>query len=174
VAIGDYAIPQGLMGRSTVHNDTPGQIRYQSYITSAGVETNEPQVLVRLYNSLAAAASTVKGGAYQVIYTGAGLNPGILLPAAVTANVNIVIAPAIYLTATWGWYVWAGYVDALVEGATDVAIGDFLKVTAPNAYLITDGATRTTDSFAVACEAQASATPTLAKVFLFGAEADVD
>lgn len=175
MAIVDYGHPSGLLGRSTLANDTPGQIRLQSYVDPTTGDTNEPQRVVRLYNNLAAAASTVKGAVYMVVYDGdEESNPQIIAPAAVTANCNVVVALGVNLTATWGWYAFAGYVDALVEGTTDVAKDDFLKVTAPNAQFVKDGATKTTDSFAISTAAQAADSAVLTKVWLIGSEADVD
>ena len=60
--------------------------------------------------------------------------------------------------------------DALVEGTTDVAAGDFLKIaqaTSTTGYL-KDGTSKTTSSHAIAHAAQTANSNVAAKVYLIG------
>jgi hypothetical protein len=94
----------------------------------------------------------------------------------VTVNRQLVVASAAYADQTWGWYTFAGYCDALVDGdATDVTKDDYLKIVAgTNAdAFIDDTTSRTADSAAIAC-ADNTATQALTKVFLLGDPCDVD
>jgi hypothetical protein len=175
MAISDWGHPSGIIGRSTIANDTPGQVRLVSYTTSAGVETNEPQRQVRLFNDTGAAC--VKGGVYMVGFDATEeQNPKIEVCAAVTVNRQLVVAVEATADQTWGWFAYAAYVDALVDGdTTDISAGDYLKIVAgtnPDAF-IDDSTSRTADSAAIAMEAN-TGTQALTKVFLFGDPCDVD
>jgi hypothetical protein len=165
--------PVGLSGRSTLAEDSPGAIRYSEY---QGAETREPQVQMRLFNDAGEAA--VVGGVYLIVPTGVEEeNPKVIDVAADTVVAHrVAVAIEAVADQAWGWFAVGGYVDALVEGTTDVAVGDFLKTTAATSAtaFFKDATARSVKSFAVACTAQASATPTLTKVYLLGDLGDVD
>ena len=174
MGLADFQYTAGVMGRSSLANDTPGARRAVSYIASDGTVTNEPQIQHRIYNGLGAASVT--GGAYVIAYDGdEETNPKFILPVTAAFDSECCVTPAIVADATWSWVVTAGYVDALVEGTTDVVKDDFLKVTQANgASFITDTSTRSADSMAIATAGQTSATPTLTKIFILGGAHDVD
>jgi hypothetical protein len=172
-----WSVPHGIMGRSTLANDTPGQTRFVSYVSQAGVETNEPQRQIRLFNDLGAAA--VVGRPYVITFDGnEEQQPKASTPATAAADQYVVVAVTAVPDQTWGWYACAGYVNAQVDGdATDVSVGDFLTVTNAIPTAFTDNTTaRTTDSFAIACEANtgAAVAGTQHKILLFGDPADID
>lgn len=164
----------GIQGLSTLANDAPGAIRYSEYVDSSGVNTHEPQIQVRLYNATGGAC--VVGRPYMVTYDGdEETNPSVTTPAAVSAPCWVVFATEATATASWGWFTIAGYDDVLVEGTTDVAKDDFLKITAATTAtaMLKDGTTKTTDSIAIACAAQASNSEVLTKCYIIG-EAPID
>jgi hypothetical protein len=172
-----WGVPHGIQGRSTLAEDTPGAIRYGEYVSSAGVNTHEPQVMVRLFNDTAAAC--VKSAIYMVDYDGdEEENPKVIAIAADAAGGGrwVVVATEATADQAWGWFVIFGYVDALVEGTGDVAKDDYLKTTAATSTtgFVVDGTARTVDSFAMATEAQADAGEIAIKVYLLGQRADVD
>ncbi len=175
MAITDWGHPSGVIGRSTVALDSPGQIRYGSYVNSSGVETNEAFRMVRLFNDTGGA--TIKNAVYMVGFDGdLTQNPKIETCAAVTVDRQLVVATEAYADQTWGWYVFAGVYDVMVEGTTDVAVGDYLKLVAATDAdaLIKDGTSRTADSVAIACAAQAANSAVATKCFLFGDRCDID
>lgn len=164
-----------IQGRSTACDDSPGATKLGSYVTSAGVETKEPQALVRLINN--SGGALVKNQVVLVEYTGLGTtNPGVITVAAKTPNYFAVVATEAVAASAFSWFVFQGYVDALVEGTTDVAVGDFLKLVAGTSStgFIKDGTAKTTKSFAIAHAAQATDSAVAAKVYLFGETADPD
>lgn len=87
----------------------------------------------------------------------------------------LVVAVEAIADQSYGWVAFAGYVDAHVEGTTDVAVGDYLFLDTNSGggvtALITSGGTVETNStVAIACEAQGTAgVATKAMVFLLGA-----
>lgn len=176
MSIEHWAVPHGIMGRSTLASDTPAQVKYGCYIDpTTGVETNEGNRMVRLYNNTGAA--TVQGGVYQVTWgaTEATLVQ-VIAGAATTVDVEMVVAEGVVAIGAWGWFFWGGMCPALVEGTTDVSVADFLKFvtgTSSNGF-IKDGTARTGKSFAIAYAAQAANSAVLTKVFLLGGRADAD
>ena len=61
-----------------------------------------------------------------------------------------------------------GECEAYVEGTTDVAAGDFLEVTNTKNEFYKDGSSRSTNSAAIAVDAQATNSNVLSTVFLLG------
>lgn len=165
----------GYPSRSTGCDDAPGATRLAYYTTSAGVETKEPQAQVRLINN--SGGALVKNQVVLVEYTGLGTtNPGVITVAAKTPNYYAVVATEAVAASAFSWFVFQGYVDALVEGTTDVAAGDFLGLTAATSTtgFLKDSASKTTKSFAIAHAAQTTNSNVAAKVFLIGEAADPD
>lgn len=167
----------GIEPRSTLSDSTQlGVKKLGSYTTSAGVETGELREEIYLYN--ATAAAIVVGQCVLIEYTGLpGTNPQAIALAAKTAiYYHLAVALEAIADLGKGWFAITGPVDALVEGTTDVAIGDFLKVTAGTSStgLIKDGTTKTEDSYAIAHAAQAANSNVLTKVWLIGDEAEPD
>lgn len=177
MALRDWIIPAGML--AAIDTDTaagvvPGAERIVKYVDSSGnVSGYQKQVL--LYNATGGAC--VAGAVYMVNYDGdEETNPSVIAEVAGTANREMVVATAATASTAWGWFVYAGYVDAMVEGTTDVAKDDYLKIveaTDADAF-IKDGTTLTADSFAIACAAQAANSAVLTKVFLLGGEHDPD
>ena len=64
-----------------------------------------------------------------------------------------------------------GFAEAAVEGTTDVAAGDFLKVTNTLNEFVKDGAAKTVNSSAVAIDAQAANNNVVVSVYLLGTPA---
>lgn len=58
--------------------------------------------------------------------------------------------------------------QCLVDGTTDVAIGDYLEVLNTAGSAVKDGTTRSVNCFCMAAEDQTSATPTLIEVLFLG------
>lgn len=163
-----------IQGRSTLADDTPGALRMCSYVTSAGVETKEPQLQVRLFNDTGSAM--VVGQVYVTNFDGdEEKNPKVAVISALSAGDErwVVVATATTADQAWGWFVIKGYVDALVEGTTDVAVDDYLKTTAATSTtgLIKDqavGSGRTTKTAAIACAAQTANSNVATKIYLIG------
>ena len=166
-----WGMRHGVQARSTLANDTPGALKTITYVDSNGVDTNDPQVLIRLYNDTGSA--TTDGQVFLVSFDGdEETNPNITTPATSSVYSTYVVSYGAVANATWGWFTIAGYCNALVEGTTDVAKDDMLQGSNGNAYFIQDGgATRTTDSIAIATAAQATNSAVSTKVYLFGCQA---
>lgn len=177
MAISDWGHPVGFLGRGTISTFPLGAIRQVSYTDTSGTETKEPQKQVFLINKTGGA--TIAGGVYMIAYDGdEETNPKCIACAAVTVDVNTVVATEVLDDAECGWFVYAGYCNAMVDGdATDVAKDDTLKIVAgtnADAFIQdTASAVRTADSAGIACEAN-TGTQALKKVFLFGDRHDID
>ena len=166
-------LPHGVQPRTTLTDTNPGAGLFNEYIDSNGVQTHEPQYWIKVYNGTSGALT--KGGVYMVVYDGdEETNPKLAAPATVAADAQVVVATAASADATWCWVVVSGYVDALVEGTTDVAKDDFLKATNAQIYFVKDATTKSTDSAAIACAAQAANSAVLTKVYLIGDLVDID
>jgi hypothetical protein len=168
------AVGAPFQARDTIGSNTPGKMSYSEYVSSAGVNTGEPQYRKRVFNNTGGALVT--GAVYMVAYGAAGKNPQIIACAAVTANCYVCVATEAAADQTWTDVVMEGVVDAMVEGTTDVAAADFLKIVAATDAdaFIKDGTTKTTDSFAIALAAQAANSAVLTKVWLTGEIGDID
>ena len=167
-------VAHGVAPRTTLTDESPGARLFNTYITSAGVQTHEGQEWVRLFNDLGAAA--VKGRPYMVFYDGdEEENPKAATPATTAADVHtyIVVAMEDVADQHFGWYCFKGYVDAFVDGdATDVAKDDYLKVANTATAFTGDTTTRTAQSCGIACEAN-TGTAALKKIYLFGEPCDI-
>jgi hypothetical protein len=110
--------------RDTLSTDRPNQIRIER--DSNGLARKE----IRLYNAY---ASTIPvGHPCLVRYDGdEETNPFVVSGASAsgTAILEIFCTPQVAVPASsWGWFTIEGYCQALVEGTTDVAKDDFLKL----------------------------------------------
>lgn len=115
-------------------------------------------------------ASAVVGAQYVVSYDGDEETCPALTTAATLAvyqEVAVVLATQ-GATAGFQWVQVAGKCQMLVEGTTDVAKDDFLELLNTETSAKKDATTRSVNSFAIACAAQTSATPTLTDVILLG------
>lgn len=176
MGLAHLAHASGILPRTTGASDALGQKRLASYISSAGVETGEPQMLTRLYNNTGGA--TVDGGVYAVSYSGdesKWLN--VIAVAAAAFNQEYAVSVGVVATGAVGWFVTAGFCDALVDGdTTDVADGDWLKLVAgtnADAFIQDHATTRSTDSVARACGANTT-TEAKVKVLMLGGDFDND
>lgn len=132
---------------------------------------------IKFYNNNTGGTTTV-GQTYLVKTVGvANFSPQIVTASsaisglASTDSVQIRVAVALEAVAASGWVKCAieGYVDALVDGTTDVAIGDFLKFApATKTTPIKDGAAETLKSFAVACEASTANSANMTRIKMTG------
>lgn len=132
-----------------------------------------------LYNGSGGAHA--RGTVHKVVYDGDEETNPKVVACTNTANLYQEVAVAYEAAgggssiadATFGWYVVQGYVEAFVEGTTDVAKDDFLQVavgTDADAFIGNTSA-RTTGSFGIACEAQAANSAVLTDIYLFGERA---
>lgn len=132
---------------------------------------NMPYQVAKVYNGTGSAL--VANRPYLVTYAGSSVtveNPRVTALAAVAGPYQVVIAEEAIPNGEWGWVCFQGYHDCGVEGTTDVAAGDFLKVAAGTSTsgLVKDGTSRTVESVAIACAAQASNAVVDKRVFLLG------
>ena len=129
------------------------------------------QMQVFLYNATGGALTQY--ATYEFSYDGdEETNFNVITCATATPPRDIVVATAATAAATWDWFVVCGYTQCGVEGTTDVAKDDFLKLTSGTSAVafIKDGTTYTTSSHAQATEAQAANSVVNIKVFLLGGE----
>ena len=152
----------------------PLYTRRVAYKNSSG-EIEGDRLEALLFCGVTTAA--VKGGVYRIAYDGdEESNPKAVACTAQTIDQLYCVATAATLENAWGWFAVQGYVDALVDGGTDVAKDDFLKnVAATDAdALVKDGTSLSADTIAIACEAETETPATLNKVYLIGRYADTD
>lgn len=134
-----------------------------------------PYWLARVYNGTGGALTANRP--YMLTFSGASTtapNPRVTaLAAAAGVPTQVVIAHEAIADASWGWVCFQGYHDCGIEGTTDVAAGDFLKIDAAvsTTGLIKDATSRSSASCAIACEAQASNSVVDKRVFLIGGAA---
>lgn len=149
--------------------DSPLMFRMSEYMDSTGGVTGKYRTEVRLYN---AGSALVKGQVYLVDYKGTpGTSPRAITPATNTPTREVVVAVEAVPANSWGWFCLGGWVDAMVEGTTAVAIGDYLKVTtgtSTTAFIKDSSTTYSVGTAAVAGAAQGSAGNTLTLVELIG------
>lgn len=115
-----------------------------------------------------AAAETI-GTVRVITYDGdEEYNPTAGTPA--TSSVYQIIGVATKTTTEAGfqWYQVKGDAEALVEGTTDVAKDDFLEVLNTETSFKKDATSRSTNSVAIAQEAQTSNSSVLTNVYLLG------
>lgn len=173
--IGNQAVvphPQGLL-----NGVSPAYLQRKGYLNTTTGAVEGDRLEIKLYNGRGSA--TVAGGVYRVIFDGdEETNPAVATATAQTVDQWYVVSIRAVADATWDWYAIEGYVDALVEGTTDVAKDDTLKVvvgTAANAFVQdTASGVISSDTIAIACAAQAANSSVLTKVYLYGREADID
>lgn len=114
-------------------------------------------------------ASTAQGEAQVLTFDGDEATAVKCADAATLAvyqEVGIVLAA--HTSAEYGWVQVAGKCEALVEGTTDVAKDDFLEVLNTEVSMKKDATTRSVNSIAIACEAQAADSDVLIDVILLG------
>jgi hypothetical protein len=151
----------GALQRDSLSEDTPGAVR----VVRNSDGTYQSQI--RLYNGTGGAM--VAGRVYVLSYDGdEETNPKCGTPATLAIYQHVVVAINATASATWDWFAIQGYVDALVEGTTDVAKDDFLEVLNTETSFKKDGAAKTVNSPAIACAAQAADSSVLTRVYLFG------
>lgn len=129
-----------------------------------------PYEVVRLYNS---GSALTANRPYLVTFAGSSVtvqNPRITALAAVGGPFQVVIATEPVAASSWGWFCYRGYYDCGLEGTTDIAAGDFVKVDAAvsTTGLIKDGTSRTIQSVGIATEAQAANSVVNKTIYLFG------
>lgn len=114
-------------------------------------------------------ASAAKGAQYVVTYDGDEETcPKLVAAATLAVYQEIAVVLALQGDAGFAWVQVKGKCEMLVEGTTDVAKDDFLELLNTETSAKKDATTRSVNSFAIACEAQTSATPTLTDVILIG------
>jgi len=165
LALGVNNPPQSKRIELARHPSLKAETRYNS-------DNQTPFQLCRVYNGTGGALTANRP--YLLTFAGTSTtveNPRVTALAAQAGVQNhVVIAHEAIPDASWGWVCYQGYHDCGIEGTTDVAAGDFLKVDAATstAGLIKDGTSRTQQSCAIACEAQADNSVVAKRVYLFG------
>lgn len=145
----------------------PLKLKVQDYNNPTTGAQEGHQQLVFLYNGTGGALTA--GKVYMVSYSGdPTLTPQVIAVATATPARDVVVATDATATATWGWFVMVGPCQALLDGTTDVAVSDYLKVTNGLSNFVKDSATFSTASAAIACEARTADTVGLQKVILLG------
>lgn len=115
-----------------------------------------------------AAAETV-GQVRVISHTGVvTTNPSAIAPATLAVYQYVGVATKTTTAAGWQWYQIKGDVNALVEGTTDVAVGDYLEVLNTELSFKKDATARSTNSVAIAQAAQATNSAVLTPVYLLG------
>jgi hypothetical protein len=159
-----------VVSRDTLSLESPGAVRRAAY---QGSDEGLYNIQVRLCNKTGGA--TVAGRVYKLAYDGDEETNPKAVAVVTLANVyqKVVVAMEVIADGSFGWFCYQGYCDAFCEGTTDVDKDDFLTcndATDDDAF-IEDTTTRTVNSMAIACAVQASATPTLTRIYLFGDDA---
>ena len=153
---------------------SPLYTKVMSYVDpDTGIASGQ-QRLVKLYNGTGGALAL--GTVCMVNWDGdEETTPTAIALATATPPRDVVVAAEAIADVTYGWFVQEGWVEALVEGTTDVAKDDFLKCTSGTSTtaFIKDGTTITAASAAIAAEAQAANSAVLTKVFLMGGESTI-
>lgn len=129
---------------------------------------------VRLYNATGGALTS--GGFYMVDYGGTtptAPNPRVVTPATTAIMREFVVALSALADVSYGWFAYAGYVDALVEGTTDVTAGDYLKLVNAQLYVVKDATTISAASMARALAGQTANSAVAARIFLFGSRCTI-
>lgn len=112
-------------------------------------------------------ATTTLGDVVQLNFINtAGQEVTAAAPVTTSFPTMTAVAIATRGTAGIGWYQIGGIVEAGVEGTTDVAAGDFLEVLNTESAFKKDGASRTTNSGAMAIDAQAANSVVVVTVML--------
>lgn len=115
-------------------------------------------------------ASALRGEVYVVTYDGDEETCPKLVTAATLAvyqEYAVVLADQ-GSAAGFAWVQTKGHAYVLVEGTTDVAKDDYLELLNTEKSAKKDAATRSTNSFAIACAAQADNSAVLTEVQLLG------
>lgn len=160
--------------RDSDANDTSLAFREQHYIDSSGNRTGKVAMWTRLYNNTGGVLTL--NAVYMLNYSGnPATSPQVIAAATSTPTRMLVIAKEAVAIASWGWFAYAGWTDALVDGTTDVAIGDFLKLTSGTSAtaFIKDGTTITAASHAIAGAASTLDSANTTLIELLGEKATV-
>ncbi len=163
--------------RLQVGQDTSGDNPLQAVwktnkLNAAGTESTENMqyLEVRLYNGVGSALVT--GRPYAVEATGAEATQWqVITPAALAVYQYVVVAMEDVPAASFGRFAVQGFVDAMVDGTTDVADLDYLDVTPGTsavAFIKDHSTARSTASVARACEARTTDSAGLARIQLIG------
>jgi hypothetical protein len=188
---GSWGPPASILRRpdSNATGDVnPGTIRwFDNKSTDQSGHTNTENVDGTGYFAIYAfnndAAAVAVGKVYELQVSGTtGVNPQIkkFVDGTTTIYRTGVIATKAYADQTWGWYAIQGEVPfALVDGNTDVAAGDCLKIDTNDAnggvsVMVKDtGAwtSKTNQTIAVALAASTANSANTTRVYLLGQEA---
>ena len=165
-----------VIARQTAASASLGAIKYATYVDSNGVDTGEPQVLMRVFNNTGGAL--LQGGVYAITFSGTEASwLQIIAVAASAFDQEVCVATEAAANQTATWVVISGFCNALVDGGTnDVTDGDWLKLVAAtnaDAFVQDHATTRSTDTMARACGTN-TGTEALTKVLLIGGAHDVD
>ncbi len=122
-------------------------------------------------------ASSLAGAVLVLSYdTGDGtLCPILIAPVKLAVYQYVAVAREAIAVAGWYWVQVEGACSALLDGTTDVGVGDYLQLYETNANMILDSATTiSTHSCANALEARTANTVGLQSVFLLGNRVIID
>ncbi len=160
--------------RDSDSGDTSLAYREVHYIDSSGNRTGKVGHYARVYNATGGVLTL--NAVYMINYSGnPATSPQVIACATSTPTRELVIAKEAIAIASWGWVCFAGWTDALVDGTTDVAVGDFLKLTSGTSAtaFIKDGTTITAASHAIAGAASTADSANTTLIELLGDRATV-
>lgn len=114
-------------------------------------------------------ASSVKGEVYVVTFDGDEETcPKLVAAATLAVYQEYAVVLADQTAAGFAWVQTKGKANVLVEGTTDVAKDDFLELLNTEKSAKKDAATRSVNSFAIACAAQTTNSAVLTECILLG------
>lgn len=139
-------------------------------LDGTGVQGAKMKQGINEYIYIQVPANTAKGTPLVVTYDG---DEEVMVKgvAAATAAFYQEIAVTPRLAGAAAEFMWCqtkGIAKMLVDGTTDVAKDDYLEVLNTATSAVKDGAARTVNAFAIACEAQATNSAVLTTVQLLG------
>jgi len=139
-------------------------------VTGQGTQGARKRVGVNEYVYMQFPATTKKGAPMVVTYDGDEeiMVKGVA-PATLAVYQEIAICPKLIgSSAEFAWGQVRGIVQALVNGASDIAKDNYLEVVNGADNLIIDSTVRSTNSVAIACEAYTDSTDALKTVQMLG------
>jgi hypothetical protein len=156
------------MDSTTAVNDSPGYVCLK-WFTPTGKTTQVWQHCVRAINKTGGA--TVVGRTYILVESGTDGEAWTAVTPAALASVprSVAVANEVIANGAFGYFTIRGHVMALVNGTTDVAADDRLKL-APgtSAVAFIKDSAETVSSVGKACAAQAADSDVLTLVLLHG------
>ena len=141
-------------------------------LDGTGLQGSRKRVGMNEYLFAYVPASSLKGETYVVTFDGDEETcPKLVTAATLAVYQEYAVVLADQTAAGFAWVQVAGKVSMLVEGTTDVAKDDFLELLNTEKSAKKDATTRSANSYAIACAAQASNSAVLTDCILLGKQA---